>query len=72
MHHENLNQFIGVCLEKPHMCILYAYAKFGSLSDYIKDKNENLSAEYKLSFLTDIATVSLLIYKPKIYESSVE
>ncbi|KAK2141945.1 hypothetical protein LSH36_1012g00006, partial [Paralvinella palmiformis] len=31
LHHENINPFIGLCIDQPHTCIVTSYAARGSL-----------------------------------------
>jgi hypothetical protein len=61
LRHENLNDFIGICLVEPHVCILMAYAQKGSLRDLLQNETIYLSADFRYSFAIDIAQVSLVI-----------
>ncbi len=53
--HDNVNRFIGICTEIPHVCYLMAYASRGSLQDIIANDDINLSMDFKVSFILDIA-----------------
>lgn len=55
LHHDNVNAFIGVCLEVPHANVLMAYASHGSLQDAIAAGDTELTWDFKISILTDIA-----------------
>jgi Protein tyrosine and serine/threonine kinase len=61
VRHENLNEFFGVCLVEPHVCILMAYAQKGSLQDLLQNETINLSVDFRYSFAIDIAQVSFNI-----------
>lgn len=63
--HENLNVFVGVCLDEPNVCMLTLYAKHGSLHNVLMDDDMELPLEFKLSFALDISKVNILCSPPK-------
>ena len=58
LSHENVNPFVGACVDAPNVCILMLYANKGSLQDVLQNDNMNLSWDFKISFATDIVKVS--------------
>ena len=54
-HHDNVNAFFGVCLEVPNACILMAYANRGSLQDILAHEEINLTWDFQVSLMMDIA-----------------
>ncbi|XP_023932730.1 atrial natriuretic peptide receptor 1 [Lingula anatina] len=55
LQHENLNPFIGACVEPPNPCILTQYCTKGSLQDVIENDDIKLDFMFKMSFATDLA-----------------
>lgn len=53
-----MNEFVGVCLDSPHVCVLMLYAHKGSLQDLISTETINISNELRMSLATDIVKVS--------------
>lgn len=53
--HDNVNTFIGICLEQPNSCVLMTYASRGSLADVLQNGDVKLTWDFKLSIITDIA-----------------
>ncbi len=51
--HENMNIFVGICIESPHSCILMGAASRGCLCKVLK--NSTLDWYFKASFILDIA-----------------
>lgn len=58
MKHDNVNEFVGVCLDAPHVCVLMLYAHKGSVQDLINNESINMSSELRMSLATDIVKVS--------------
>ena len=52
--HENLNRFIGACVDRPHVCILMMYCMRGSLQDVLENDKFKLTWDFKISIATDI------------------
>ncbi len=57
LSHENVNQFVGACVDAPNICVLMLYASKGSLQDVLQNENINLSMDFKISFAADVAKV---------------
>ena len=55
LKHENLNTFLGVCIDSENPCILMLYASRGSLYDVIHTDTTKLSTDVKQSLILDIA-----------------
>ena len=53
--HDNLNPFLGICLDFETPSILMMYASRGSLYDIIQTETTKLSADVKQSLILDIA-----------------
>ncbi|XP_033638066.1 atrial natriuretic peptide receptor 1-like [Asterias rubens] len=54
MKHENINSFIGACIDQPNICILMEYSNKGSLQDVLENDDIKLDDNFKLSFAMDI------------------
>ncbi|ELU13548.1 hypothetical protein CAPTEDRAFT_146841 [Capitella teleta] len=54
MSHDNVNAFIGACIEQPNMCVLTAYCPKGSLQDILENNDIKLDMMFKNSFVNDI------------------
>ncbi|XP_074654709.1 atrial natriuretic peptide receptor 1-like [Tubulanus polymorphus] len=52
--HENVNQFIGACLDPPNYCLLYSYSAKGSLVDVLENEDIKLDITFKTSMIHDI------------------
>uniref|UniRef100_A0A914VLK1 Guanylate cyclase n=1 Tax=Plectus sambesii TaxID=2011161 RepID=A0A914VLK1_9BILA len=55
LSHENVNKFIGVCLDGPNFLSLWRYCKRGSLKDVIRKGHLTLDWFFKYSLINDIA-----------------
>lgn len=53
--HENINSFIGICVEPGKVCILMTHEARGSLRDIISNSSIILTGDFKISFMLDIA-----------------
>ncbi|ESN91984.1 hypothetical protein HELRODRAFT_90075 [Helobdella robusta] len=56
IRHQNLNLFLGVCLDLPNSCLMYLYNKFGSLTDLIREQKIRPNYDNKLSLVLDITS----------------
>ncbi|KAL5017257.1 hypothetical protein ScPMuIL_006846 [Solemya velum] len=54
INYDNVNQFVGGCLEHPNACVLFTYCERGSLMDILEDDNIKIDWMFKLSFIGDI------------------
>jgi len=66
--HENLNQFIGVCITAPNVSILMQYAHKGCLRDVLQDENIKINVDFLHSFVLDIASVCSDFFIPCLYQ----
>ena len=55
--HENVNQFVGVCILAPNVSILMQYAYKGCLRDVLQNESIKINADFLHSFVLDIAAV---------------
>ena len=55
INNENVNAFVGVCFDQSYPCFLMTYRPRGSLNDVLHNNTFNLSWDFKLSLLADIA-----------------
>nr|XP_002733063.1 PREDICTED: atrial natriuretic peptide receptor 1-like [Saccoglossus kowalevskii] len=54
LSHENLNQFIGACVESNTIFLGWQYCDRGSIVDVLQNDEIRLDDAFKLSFITDI------------------
>ncbi|CAH1773110.1 unnamed protein product [Owenia fusiformis] len=54
LSHENVNQFVGVCIVPPKVCICFAFAAKRSLQDIISNEDIKLDWMFKQSLISDI------------------
>ena len=62
MSHENVNTFVGLCVDPPNICILTKYCSKGSLRDILENDAIKLDTMFKVSLLFDLVTVSEEFY----------
>ncbi|ELU15764.1 hypothetical protein CAPTEDRAFT_103534 [Capitella teleta] len=53
--HENINPFIGACINPPRTCILTNYCSRGSLQDILENDDIKLDRSFKISLIMDLA-----------------
>nr|XP_002733542.1 PREDICTED: atrial natriuretic peptide receptor 1-like [Saccoglossus kowalevskii] len=63
IRHDNLNQFIGVCVDPPNICIVEQYCQKGSLQDVLENDEITLDWLFKMSFANDIAAGVQFLHK---------
>ncbi|XP_023931697.1 atrial natriuretic peptide receptor 2-like [Lingula anatina] len=63
LNHDNLNSFIGACLEPPQLFIVSAYANKGSLQDVLENDDIQLNDNFKISLATDICKGLIYLHK---------
>ena len=68
IHHENINPFIGLCLNQTYPCYLMAYCSRGSLNDVLLNGSVDLTLDFKLCLLTDIARGMKYLHNSEIGE----
>ena len=67
IRHENLNTFIGACVEQGHICVLSKLCPKGSLDDILQNDDIQLDLMFKISFMMDICSVSNSFPRTQIY-----
>ncbi|KAK3753336.1 hypothetical protein QZH41_015271 [Actinostola sp. cb2023] len=55
LSHQNINPFIGACVEPPNICILQAYCNKGSLQDVLHNEQLKLDWMFQMAIASDIA-----------------
>nr|QNG40927.1 ANPR-like 4 [Placozoa sp. H4] len=55
LNHDNINPFVGACIDVPNICIVTQYCNKGSLQDVLENDDIKLDDTFKLSFAMDIA-----------------
>ena len=66
LHHVNLCQVVGVCIQAPNVCILNQYCSKGSLQDVLQNNDYKLDRMFKMSFANDIACGLLELHRNSI------
>ncbi|XP_060074687.1 atrial natriuretic peptide receptor 1-like [Ylistrum balloti] len=56
LRQENVNAFVGFCLDERGPCLLTVYCSKGSLQDIIENEDVKLDWMFKVSLITDIIT----------------
>ncbi|RWS11161.1 guanylate cyclase 32E-like protein, partial [Dinothrombium tinctorium] len=54
IRHDNLNQFIGACVDSPNVCLLSDYCSRGSLQDVLENEEVRLDYIFVASMVSDI------------------
>lgn len=54
LNNKHICQFVGICLDVPHQCIVTEYCQRGSLSDILENDTLKLDWLFRFSFLLDI------------------
>ncbi|XP_077996445.1 atrial natriuretic peptide receptor 1-like [Glandiceps talaboti] len=65
LNHENVNSFVGACIESPHICLLWHYCHKGSLQDVLENDEIKLDRSFKYSFLNDMCKGIEFLHKSK-------
>ncbi|XP_006814974.2 atrial natriuretic peptide receptor 1-like [Saccoglossus kowalevskii] len=63
IRHDNLNQFVGVCVDPPNICIVEQYCQKGSLQDILENDEISLDWLFKMSIASDILTGLQVLHK---------
>ncbi|KAK3709909.1 hypothetical protein QZH41_020028, partial [Actinostola sp. cb2023] len=56
LRHANLNQYLGVCVESPNICIISLFCNRGSLQDILGNDDITLEWMFRQSFANDIVS----------------
>ncbi|CAM1291419.1 Uncharacterised protein g121 [Pycnogonum litorale] len=62
LRHDNLNAFIGACVDPPNICIVTEYASRGSLQDIIENDDVKLDNMFVASLVADIIRGMLFLH----------
>ncbi|XP_064617845.1 guanylate cyclase 32E-like isoform X2 [Liolophura sinensis] len=54
MNHDNINRFIGACIDPPHIMIVSQYCARGSLKDILRNKDLHLDDMFIASLVADL------------------
>ncbi|KAG8192571.1 hypothetical protein JTE90_015205 [Oedothorax gibbosus] len=54
LRHDNLNSFIGACIDPPNICIVTDYCSRGSLKDILENEDVKLDNMFHASLIGDI------------------
>ena len=57
LQHQNVNSFVGACVDSPNICILTQYCNKGSLQDVLFNDDLKLDWMFQVSIASDIARV---------------
>ena len=56
--HSNIVALLGACIEPSHVCLVAQYCSKGTLEDVLLNESIRLDNIFKISFASDIASVS--------------
>mgnify|MGYP001546673859 CR=1 FL=1 len=62
LRHENVNPFVGACIDSPNICVLTQYCPKGSLQDILENDDIKLDWMFKSSLILDLTNVSTNFY----------
>lgn len=62
LQHQNVNLFIGACVDSPNICILTQYCNKGSLQDVLFNDDIKLDWMFQISVASDIARGMLYLH----------
>uniref|UniRef100_A0A7E4ZQW9 guanylate cyclase n=1 Tax=Panagrellus redivivus TaxID=6233 RepID=A0A7E4ZQW9_PANRE len=66
LQHENINPFIGACLEAPYFCLVTEYCGNGSLENLLSDEEFRCHMALKNSFLNDLVNGMTFLHESPI------
>ncbi|XP_077980630.1 speract receptor-like [Glandiceps talaboti] len=66
LRHDNINPFIGACVDHPHICIITEYCPRGSLQDILENEEIKLDNMFMASLISDIIKGMIYIHNSEI------
>ncbi|KAL5007791.1 hypothetical protein ScPMuIL_016597 [Solemya velum] len=66
LNHNNVNPFVGACVDPPNVCALFAYCERGSLQDILENDNIKLDWMFQSSFIFDIVNGMIYIQSSRL------
>ncbi|PIK35222.1 guanylate cyclase [Apostichopus japonicus] len=66
MRHDNVCQFVGACVDPPHICILMTYCAKGSLLDILENDDIRLDSMFLASLIADLVKGMVYIHSSEI------
>ncbi|XP_070580962.1 guanylate cyclase 32E-like [Ptychodera flava] len=66
LRHDNINPFIGACVDHPHICIINEYCPRGSLQDILENDEIKLDNMFTASLISDIIKGMLYLHNSEI------
>lgn len=55
VQHQNINAFVGACIDNPNICLLTQYCNKGSLQDVLYNEDIKLDWMFQISIASDLA-----------------
>ncbi len=62
IYHDNLNAFVGACVDPGSVCLVTRFCTRGNLKDILENNDINLDLTFKTSFAMDIVNVCMRIF----------
>ncbi|KAG8182191.1 hypothetical protein JTE90_017142 [Oedothorax gibbosus] len=66
MRHENINPFIGACVDPPNICVLTLYCVRGSLQDVLSNADLHLDMMFTASLVMDLIKGMIYLHESDI------
>ncbi|XP_064477774.1 guanylate cyclase 32E-like [Ornithodoros turicata] len=66
LQHDNLNAFIGACIDPPNICIITEYCSRGSLMDILENEDVTLDNIFVASLIADLVRGMIYLHESPI------